>query len=327
MDNNTINDKCKTLDLLPELMHAINQFMIFLANYKRFSKNTCVAYNNDLYQFLKFLLTDFFQYKIGLNDLERLTLQHFRSYLGYLNNQQLERISISRKLSSIRSFFNFLSKNNFAVNNHIEAISLTKVSKKLPRPIEEKNIYTMMDIVLTSHKLEWINLRNYALLTMLYGCGMRISECLSITFKILGSTSKCPEYIIIKGKGDKDRIIPIVEDVAIAINKYLKKYPFIKSSGAYLFINQKGKLLSATQVQRLVAELRRKLNLEDATTPHAFRHSFATHLLQNGADIRYIQELLGHSSLQATQRYLKMDLKELKNSQSNFHPRSKSQTT
>jgi len=317
-----------------EVKNLLKKFFTFLEVEKKYSSHTLISYRTDLFYFCDFL----FHSKekiVDKNMLQNLNLHDFRRWLSARLANHIN-ASNARGLSSLRSFFRFLSKNNLLQNADIEKIKTPKIAKAVPKAVDGVDINKIMmaicfddektknvnrdNILLESHKKpkeEWQIKRDLALLTLIYGCGLRISEALSITPKSLGNN----DFLIINGKGNKQRMVPLLPIVRKRINDYLAKCPFKPLQEESLFFGARGKPYLARLFSRLLQNIRRNLNLAETITPHAFRHSFATHLLSAGGDLRTIQELLGHESLSTTQRYTKVDKDRLLGAYAKFHPR------
>lgn len=290
------------------IQSLIVDFLRFLEVEKRYSDNTLNAYRTDISYFCKFL-ADSKNKTIDHNDFEELTIYDFRSWLGErLENHK--NTSNARGLASLRSFFKFLNQNNLIKNSEITKIKTPKVTRALPKSIDQIDIEKIFAAVGTFRKNPWEEKRDIALITLIYGCGLRISEALAVTKSNLESQS-----LVVTGKGKKQRIVPLIPIVKKRINEYLDFCPFgnkiSKDKNSSLFVNKKGTAYHRSDFAGLILKIRRTLNLPDNITPHAFRHSFATHLLEAGGDLRSIQELLGHENLSTTQRYTKVDRSRL----------------
>lgn len=316
-------NKISALKVHSSLKKAILDFLDYYLNQKRVSKNTIIAYAIDLEEFFNFMLIHY-NYTLNLNDLANISTLDFRSFLANLNSNNISKTSVSRKFSAIKSFFKYLTRNNLISNSNIDSIHLYKGNTTLPRAT---SIDQSLKVISTSEKLSntpWIQKRNKAITTLIYGTGMRISETLSLKIKDINcaQTKNNNGYSIrITGKGNKERIIPILPTVQTVLIEYINLIPFSISENSALFIGKNKKAITPRVVQQIFKEIRINIGLDDNFTPHSLRHSFATHLLNAGADLRSIQELLGHKSLAATQRYLKTNYLELKKAQNLFHPR------
>ena len=279
----------------------IIDFFLFLQKEKKYSSNTISSYQDDITNFIYFI------YKatkkiIDKNLLEKLEVADFRSWLSErLSNHGNN--SNARAISTLRSFFRFLNENNLIENRQIFRIKTPKVSKPLPRAIEFSDIKKIIEKLENFHKNRWEVDRDQAILFLVYGCGLRISEALSLNKIALQNQSN----LVITGKGKKQRMVPLIPIIKNKIDNYLAKCPFEIKSQQPIFLTKFNKAYSRRSFAGLILTLRRALNLSEDITPHAFRHSFATALLQENVDLRTIQELLGHESLSTTQRYTKID--------------------
>ncbi len=199
--------------------------------------------------------------------------------------------------------FKYFEKNNLITNRKIFKIKIPKLSKTLPRAIDFNDVKKIILALENYHEEPWENAREIAITFLIYGCGLRISEALSVNKIMLENT----QSLVINGKGGKQRLVPLIPIVKDKIEKYLELCPFKKNPTDAIFVNKKNKKYLRTVYANIIAEIRKNLNLSDDITPHAFRHSFATALLEENVDLRTIQDLLGHSKLSTTQRYTKID--------------------
>jgi len=298
--------------------NIVNEFLLYIATEKMDSRNTVISYKNDLTSFIYFIKNKL-NLDPTLENFSKLKHSDFRMFLSYKKDKNYENASISRELSAIKSFYKFLAKNKKTNNSIIGIIKNPKVKKALPRPIEKLNIDKIIDCINDMHKEKWQADRDIALCTLIYGCGLRISEALGIK---RGDFFRNSDIISIKGKGGKVRNIPVLKIVKDRIINYLNDCPHTIMNDDYLFKSSRGIKYSPVLFEKLIREIRIMLDLPESVTPHAFRHSFATHLLENGADLRSIQELLGHSNLSTTQIYTKVDKQRLLKVYKNTHPRS-----
>lgn len=294
-----------------EVAALAEKFLQFLTIERAYSPHTVVSYRNDLNYFFETLYKSRAKV-IAKNDLENLAVADFRKWLASRAANHCNSSS-ARAVSCLRSFFKFLNSNQLILNHQIERIKTPKVTKPLPRSVDYLDIKKIISAIEEGeNKVEWIAKRDLALLTLIYGCGLRISEALSISKKSLDAG----DTMIVKGKRSKQRMVPLLAIVRERINDYLLTCPYLLPPNkiAYeqsIFFGARGKPYSQRLFRAAIQKLRRKLNLSEAITPHAFRHSFATHLLEAGGDLRTIQELLGHEKLSTTERYTKVDRKRL----------------
>ncbi len=298
-----------------EVLNLLEKFFVFLEKEKKYSAHTIISYRTDLFYFFNFLF-NFKEKSVTNSMLENLTVNDFRKWLSARLENHVN-ASNARGLSSLRSFFRFLAKNNFLKNDDIEKIKTPKTAKSVPKSVDEIDINKIFAAITQIQKTDWLIKRDVALLTLIYGCGLRISEALCVSKKSLANN----EFLIIDGKGNKQRMVPMLPVVRKRINEYLAICPFAPTQDVSIFFGQRGAPYVARIFSRLIQQIRRHLNLQETVTPHAFRHSFATHLLEAGGDLRTIQELLGHESLSTTQRYTKVDRARLLSAYEKFHPR------
>ncbi|WP_279111280.1 tyrosine recombinase XerC [Bartonella apis] len=306
------------LEATPQLLSARKDWLEQLQRTRRVAKLTVEAYERDSRQFLSFLCQHLGHIP-DISDLSGLRVADMRSFLAYRRNMGVGSRSLGRGLAGIRSFFNFLTRAGLADVPAARIVRTPKQPKSLPKPL---NIADALHIVDKKTQLDdepWVASRNAAILTLCYGCGLRISEALSLTpadFSDKNATS-----IYVTGKGGKTRLVPVIPAVHEAIDDYLSCCPFILPPDQPLFRGVRGGKLQRAIVERAVQQLRASLGLPDSVTPHALRHSFATHLLSRGGDLRTIQELLGHASLSTTQIYTGVDTDRLMEVYKKAHPR------
>ena len=313
----------KTLEQnhLLHLHPLITKWQDYLVSEKRVSNHTYDAYIRDLNKFLMFL-TDHLAKAPEQNDLEKLKPADFRSYLAARRRDGLTPASMARSFSAVRAFYKYLRKSNILNNDAIDAVSSPKLPRRLPRPISEdaakRAIKEVGDFAAPATH-DWVALRDIAVLTLLYGCGLRVAEALSLN---VGDLDK-GDIMTVVSKRNKERLIPLIPAVTEAVDKYFKACPKNLKPGDPLFIGVRGKRLNARNVQLAMQKVRQALGLPSTATPHALRHSFATHLLTAGGDLRTIQELLGHADLSTTQHYTDVDTAYLLDVYNNAHPSAK----
>lgn len=302
----------------PDLAEAIAAWRTWLETERRVSAHTTAAYLNDLKTFLDFVA----EHKggfAGLAALESLEHGDFRSYLAQRAMHDRARSSTARALSVLRSFFRFLERTERARNGAISAVRTPRLPHTVPKPVAARDALAMIARAGdTARKKPWIAARDTALLLLLYGAGLRIDEALSLDV----DRTPLGESLRILGKGGKERVVPILPAVREAVAAYVEACPLALREGP-LFRGARGGRLNAGVVQRELRAIRGALGLPETATPHALRHSFATHLLQAGGDLRAIQELLGHASLSTTQRYTEVDTATLVAVYSDAHPRAR----
>lgn len=299
------------------LQKIIAHWFSHMRDEKRFSPESLDRYHKDIAYFLEFSV----RHHGGLMTLKTLidfTASDFRAFLAERHAADQARGSIARILSTIRGLYKFLATKNYGQNSRINTVRTPKLPKRLPRaisPVEADHLLSAMD-VLTDES--WLQKRNRAIFLMLYGAGMRVGEVLALNRKQIPDG----DTMVITGKGSKQRLVPVLPQLRQAMNDYLRECPIPLAANDPLFVGEKGKRLNRTHVANLLQQLRGALGLPDHTTPHALRHSFATHLLHSGADLRTIQELLGHANLSTTQRYTESDAAKLMQVHQAAHPRS-----
>jgi integrase/recombinase XerC len=298
------------------LKHKIAAWEEWLANVRRASRHTVTAYRIDIDHFCRFL-SEHLGAEVALDDLKKLEARDIRSWLAS-RLQHFDASSTARALSTVKNFFRWLEKQGAIENAAVFHIRSPKIKKSLPRALAEPQAAQAIETIATQHEDEWVNKRDLALLVLIYGCGLRISEALSLTF---GDVPEGDTLRII-GKGNKQRMVPVLPVIKEAIGDYVSSCPCPFSPSSPLFLGKRGKALDPAIFQLQVRKLRRALGLPESATPHAFRHSFATHLLSAGGDLRSIQELLGHASLSTTQRYTHVDKERLLKAYENAHPRA-----
>lgn len=287
-----------------ELLETIEKWQQWLRYERRYSEHTLNAYSRDLAFFINF----FAEKPLTLNFLEKLEIADFRSFVSHRAGKHLEKSSLAREISSVKNFFKWLDNNAILKNAAISILSSPRLPKLLPKAVDSNDIFSLFDKSLNSAKQEWQGLRDRAVLILLYGCGLRISEALSLN---VGDFNRESTFLCIKGKGNKERIVPLLPVIFEAVEAYLCAAPYSLKAGDALFVGARGERLSPRIIQRQLQKMRAVLGLPDTVTPHALRHSFATHLLCEGTDLRSIQELLGHASLTTTQRYTDVQIETL----------------
>lgn len=299
----------------PDLADQIGAWVQFLSSEKHVSRHTLRAYTGDLGQFITFL-SEHFGKAPSIDDVSAASLADFRSWLSDKAAGGASAASRARSLSGIKNFLSWMDKQGIAHNAAISTVRTPKQKRKLPRPLQEAQAFRLLDQIETS---DWVGLRDKALFTLLYGCGLRIDEALSLDIKHIDNND---DFLIVRGKGNKERQVPMLGPIKTMIAQYRAACPAPETSARPLFIGEKGKRLNQGVAQKQLRDLRMACGLPDTATPHALRHSFATHLLQNGANLREIQELLGHASLSTTQRYTDINAEELIAIYKKSHPRA-----
>ena len=302
----------------PDLTAAVEIWLAWLADERRMSRHTIDGYGRDVAAFLSFLQEHQGE-RPTLAVMRALQTSDLRAYLARRLTGGLAKTSAARHLSSLRALFKHLERRGLVANPAIRVLRTPRQPKSLPKSLTVLEAADSLAEVDGLAWKPWMGKRDTALLTLLYGCGLRLGEALSLT----GADLPEGEVLRVTGKGDKQRIVPMLPVVREAIDAYLQAspYPFVPSQP--LFRGARGGPLNPGVVQRQVRRLRAHLGLPDSATPHALRHSFATHLLQGGGDLRAIQELLGHASLSTTQRYTANDAEGLAAIHAKAHPRAR----
>ena len=299
--------------------YVLAKFCAHLSGERRLADKTVEAYQRDISTFLDFIVGHLGR-PIKLGDLAALNIRDFRSYLAHRRRgtNGLSASSLARNLSSLRMFFRYIERNWNLKNDALDLIRGPKVSKPLPKPISVQASQELIKTVDTMDPRPWIAARDMSVILLMYGAGLRISEALSVRVYDL----PLRDSIQITGKGNKARLVPLLPIIGQAVENYAKLCPFVLSAQDALFRGVRGGPLGARAVQKSIVVLRGALGLPESVTPHALRHSFATHLLAGGGDLRTIQELLGHASLSSTQVYTDVDASSLMKIHASAHPRA-----
>jgi integrase/recombinase XerC len=279
--------------------------------------NTVTAYQGDVAEFLAFITAHHGESQ-GLVALSRISVSDMRSWMAHMRGSGTGARSLARKLSAVKSFYRWLAEREGLEPTAVLSTRSPKFQKKLPRPLAEDAALAMIDTVELQSTRDWVAARDVAVVTVLYGCGLRISEALALT----GRDTPLPAVLRVVGKGDKERIVPVLDAARDAVTKYLRLCPHPMAPTAPLFRGVRGGALSPRAIQKAMAAARMQLGLPATATPHAMRHSFATHLLSAGGDLRAIQELLGHASLSTTQSYTAVDTARLMEVYDRTHPKA-----
>jgi integrase/recombinase XerC len=321
VDTQALEDREIAFCARPDLAAAIEAWRAWLAAERRASAHTTDAYGRDLAAFLRFLV-DHTGAEPDLAALRDLQAADVRSYLARRTTAGISRSSLARGLSTLRNFFRYLARKGILHNPAALAVKTPRLPKSLPKALAEADAFAAIREVITLHDEPWLGARDMALLLLLYGCGLRIGEALGLRCNVLAEL-KTGDTLRVRGKGNKERIVPVLPVVRDAIARYRELCPFAPEKDAPLFVGARGAALNPGVVQRQMRHLRALLGLPESATPHALRHSFATHLLAKGGDLRTIQELLGHASLSTTQRYTAVDFTALGAVYNAAHPRAR----
>ncbi len=301
-----------------DLQPAIAGWRAQLENEKRASRHTLSNYTRDLAAFLSFL-QDHLGEPPTLAALARLKPADFRGFLARRAQAGLKAATNARALSTLRGFYRYLDRAGLAQNAHVAALRGPKLPRSLPKALDIADAAALIEAEGEDTQMPWVAARDRAVLALLYGAGLRIDEALSLS----RDAAPLGEMLRILGKGRKARDVPVLAQVRDLVDEYVRLCPFKGKPAGPLFLGVRGKRLNAAIVQARVRRLRVELGLPDSATPHALRHSFATHLLGAGADLRAIQELLGHASLSTTQRYTAVDAERLIDVYAAAHPRAR----
>lgn len=317
-----MNPDVLAIPLSPQISDLVKQFLRHLDAERGLAAKTLEAYERDLRQFMLFL-SSYQGESVSIPMLDELNVRDFRSFLARRRKEGASSRSLARTLSALRSFFRFLNQREVLENQAVLAVQMPKIPHSIPKPLSEEKagrVMTGADLVQRDGADPWVLARDSAVLVLLYGSGLRISEALNLNR--IDAPTPTKDVLRIKGKGGKERIVPVLPVAIKAIEHYLALCPFRLKADDPLFLGEKGKRLSPRIIQLVMQRLRGALGLADTATPHALRHSFATHLLGNGGDLREIQELLGHANLSTTQIYTEVDKKHLLKTYAGAHPRA-----
>ena len=304
-----------TLEISPAARDALESWLTAARALKGNSENTITAYRADVLEFIVFLTSHHAEPQ-GLAPLARVTTPDMRAFLAHLRGQGVGSRTMARKLSAVKSFYRWLAEREGFEPTAVMMARAPKFQKKLPRPLAEDAAKAMIDTVEMQAADSWIGARDAAVVTVLYGCGLRISEALGLN----GDASPLPDVLRITGKGGRERVVPVIGPARDAVAAYVALAPFEMTADEPLFRGTRGGRLNPRAIAKVMENARMQLGLPATATPHAMRHSFATHLLEAGGDLRAIQELLGHASLATTQGYTSVDTARLMEVYDNAHP-------
>lgn len=288
------------------MKNLIDEFESYLKFEKKYSYNTVSSYMRDLDKFKNYF-KDASIKKINKNDIKK--------YVIYLD-ENVGTKSVSRSVSTLKSFYKFLKMSNYVDKNVMETINNPKIKKSLPKVLSEEEVSTLLDIDLNDD----FDYRNKAMLELMYSSGLRVSELINLKVNDIDLKNDC---VRVFGKGSKERIIPLSEYALDALYDYInnhRKELFKHGENDYLFLNNHGNNMTRQGFFKILKKLARDKNIKTDFSPHSLRHSFATHLLKHGADLRSIQELLGHSDISSTQIYTHVTNERLQNSYKKYHP-------
>lgn len=303
----------------PAQLNLVDDWLSVKSALEGSSSNTLVAYRRDVLDFLSFL-TIHSGNKNGASQLDSIDQVSMRSWIAENRRSGKTSRSIARQLSSVKSFYKWFAKRRGIDPTMVLITKAPKFQKKLPRALSKEAAKEISQSIDLTDNEPWVIARDTAVILLLYGCGLRISEALSLKYSEMPLT----DTLKIQGKGDKFRIIPILQIAREAVENYLNTLPFTLNGNDNIFRGVRGGSLNPRSIQLVMKLIREKLGIASNATPHSLRHSFATHLLTSGADLRSIQELLGHSSLSTTQIYTSVDSSRLMDVYSKTHPKANS---
>ncbi|MBY5972790.1 tyrosine recombinase XerC [Ferrimonas balearica] len=305
-----------SLLISPAARDALAQWLELQSAVQDRADNTITAYRGDVAEFLAFLTTHKGEAQ-GLGPLRDITLSDMRAWMAAMRSGGCGARSLARKLSAVKSFYRWLAEREGFEPTAVLAARSPRYQRKLPRPLSVPDAAQMIEQVGEQDTRDWVSARDTAVLTLLYGCGLRISEALGLT----GADLPLGEALRIRGKGDKERVVPVIAPARAAVDRYVALSPWEMEPDRAVFRGIRGGPLAAAQLRKTMAQVRAQMGLPASATPHAMRHSFATHLLNAGGDLRAIQELLGHASLSTTQAYTAVDSARLMEVYRKAHPR------
>lgn len=306
-----------SLALSPAARKALESWLEHEKALNGAAENTVKAYRTDLLGFLGFLAGHFGEAP-GTAPLSRVGLAEMRAWMAHERGRGVGARSLARALSAVKSFYRWMGQRDGFEPTAVLATRAPKFQKKLPRPLDEDAARAMIGTVETQASRNWVAARDVAVVTLLYGCGLRISEALALT----GRDAPLPEVLRIRGKGGKERLVPVIGAARRAVDGYTALCPHEMTADDPLFRGVRGGALNPRLIAGAMERARMQLGLPASATPHAMRHSFATHLLGAGGDLRAIQELLGHASLSTTQAYTAVDTAHLMEAYEKAHPKA-----
>ncbi|MEM6479873.1 MAG: tyrosine recombinase XerC [Pseudomonadota bacterium] len=301
----------------PQARDAIEAWLTHEKALKGAAANTIIAYQRDVSGFVAFMAQHHGGAQ-GLGPLARVTISDMRAWMGHERRRGVVARSLARALSAVKTFYAWLAEKEGFEPTAVLSARAPKFQKKLPRPLGEDAAKAVLETVADTAREAWVGRRDIAVVTLLYGCGLRISEALGLK----GGDVPLRASLRIVGKGGKERVLPVLPAARDAVERYVDACPFDLENDAPLFRGVRGGPLSARAIQKVMETTRLQLGLPPTATPHALRHSFATHLLTAGGDLRSIQELLGHASLSTTQTYTGVDTVRLMEIYDATHPRA-----
>ncbi len=310
-------EAAETGSISPAARDALQNWLTHQSALNGASENTIIAYRGDVADFLAFMTVHKGSSQ-GLGALAKITISDMRAWMAHTRGPKVGPRSMARKLSAVKAFYRWLAEREGFEPTAVLSTRAPKFQKKLPRPLAVDAAKALIDCVEIQSDRPWVAARDVAVLTLLWGCGLRISEALGLK----GRDAPLAENIRILGKGDKERLVPVLPAARTAVDNYLALCPHPQGTDLPLFRAIRGGPLNARAIASVMADARMQLGLPASATPHAMRHSFATHLLDAGGDLRAIQELLGHASLSTTQAYTAVDTARLLDVYERAHPKA-----
>lgn len=291
------------------MKEVLNKFIDYLLNQKNYSKNTIKNYKKDISQFISFLKEE----KIG--DFEKVGYDDFIKFISKLKSSEFKEKSIGRKIAAIKSFYKFLTLRKYIKKNPALLIKSPKIPERLPNFLTYNEVLKILEI---PPRDNWQYLRDRAIIELLYSTGIRVGELVNLKIEDINFAE---EVIKVKGKGRKERIVPVGKFALDCLIEYIERRP--NKGEKFVFLNKYGKKLTERSVERIIKKYSIIAGINKKVTPHTLRHTFATHLLDRGADLRFVQELLGHERITTTQVYTHLTIEKLKELYNKFHPRSR----
>lgn len=305
------------LPVQPDLANVLADWQAWLRHERRLSPRTADSYDRDVAAFIRFMSARL-AFDPGVSDIVGLKRDDLWAFQAERQADGIRPVSMARNLSSLKSLYGFMEKKGFGNNAVVMAAEAPRLPRTVPKPLTVEDAIDTLETAEDMAVKPWMGKRDRALFALLYGCGLRIGEALSLNRRDVAG-----QQIVVTGKGNKQRVVPVLPEVTTSIEAYLSACPYGGDGDSPLFVGARGKRLNASIAQANMRTVRAVLGLPETATPHALRHSFATHLLSGGGDLRTIQELLGHASLSTTQRYTAVDGERLQAIHADAHPRAK----
>lgn len=303
--------------LAADARQAFQNWLDWLEHERRAASHTVAAYCRDITTFVGFVATHRGK-MVAVSDLAALELGDLRSWLAWLAQHNLTAASRARAVAALRGWFRWMERTGVMHNDAVNLLRLPKLERRLPRPLAAEEAVALTKTAELQDIEPWLAARDHALLLLLYGAGLRLGEALALNHGDLSIGDR----LVVRGKGNKQRVVPLLPQIVQALADYIKIKPFVTAPLASVFVGARGKRLNPGVAERQMRQMRHQLGLSDTATPHALRHSFATHLLADGADLRSLQELLGHASLSTTQLYTRVAPQTIVQVFNKAHPRS-----